>query len=294
MQHKIQILDKGIVQLVDTMGSDNDILTAARISYSTNREKETTEEDDRRLMRYLMRNRHTSVFEMCEVKFYLKIPIFVARQLVRHRTANINEVSGRYSELPSEFYLPPFQELGPQSTNNKQGRASLDDETLSIIRAKKSQQNIRLSSESSHADYDRLLHNGQVSRELARIVLPLNTYTEMVWKCDLHNFFHFSKLRMDSHAQKEIRVMAQAMFDLVQPHFPYATEAFSDYILHAKTLSRLDQLLLSHVLQTQQQTIEELKPMASLIGMSDRELKEFVEWYGSLAQPVAPENTENN
>jgi thymidylate synthase (FAD) len=270
---EMTILDHGKVSLLQTMGSDQDILDAARISYNSNSVKQYNEAKDRGLIRYMMKHRHTSAFEMCETKFYLKIPIFVMRQLVRHRTANINEVSGRYSELPEEMYIPELEQLGPQSTKNNQGRSPMID----IIGAKKSKQNIQLSSHNSFEAYDRLLQS-DVSREISRIVLPLNTYTELVWKCDLHNFLHFTKLRTDLHAQYEIRVMAQAMYDLVKPHFPLSCEAFEDYILYAHTLSRLDMKLLSLVMQGQTPTLDTAKG----IGMSEREFKEFTTWLSTL------------
>lgn len=273
--NETDILDHGKVVLLDVMGTDRDILEAARISYSANQTKTHTHEDDRKLIRYLTRHNHTSVFEMCEVKFYLKVPIFVARQLVRHRTANLNEVSGRYSELREELYIPEESQLGPQSAVNNQGRS----ETGASIQTKRAQQEIHRSTDESFQSYDRLLTVNNVSREISRIVLPLATYTEMYWKCDLHNFFHFCRLRLDSHAQHEIRVMAQAMFDAVTPFFPLATEAFEDYILKTKTLSRMEQQLLSTMLSsTNSPSLDEAKHL----GMSEREHREFVRWIQTL------------
>lgn len=274
----VKILGNGEVKLVDKMGADEDILAAARISYNTNKERTYTTDENRNLIRYLIRHRHTSVFEMCEVKFYLKVPIFVARQLVRHRTANLNEVSGRYSELPGEFYVPDVEQCGPQSSVNNQGRSDVQN----TISARHAQQNIRLSQERAHDVYDSLLNVSEVSREISRIVLPVSQFTEIVWKCDLHNFFHFCRLRMDGHAQYEIRVMAQAMFDLVRPHFPLATEAFSDYILNSKTLSAMEQTLLKTLLSR----IEYLPTLddATSAGMSKREHTEFCAWITSLIQ----------
>lgn len=261
------ILDYGKVVLLDVFGSDARIAESARVSYGKGTKKIS---NDDALIRYLVRHRHTSPLEMCEVLFYLKVPIFVARQLVRHRTANINEVSGRYSELPNECYLPDVEQCGPQATNNKQGRSEVTNE----IKAKKARQDMRFASEQSHDAYDRLLNVHGVSKEISRTVLPLGTYTEMYWKTDLHNFFHFCKLRMDAHAQYEIRVMANAMFDAVAPHFPSAARAFTDYILHAKTLSASEQRLLALMSSAPVPSWT----YAQSLGMSEREYNEFTAW----------------
>jgi thymidylate synthase (FAD) len=265
---KLNILDHGQVVLLDVFGSDARIAESARVSYGKGTKKTS---NDKALIRYLLRHKHTSPFEMCEVLFYLKVPIFVARQLVRHRTANINEVSGRYSELPEELYVPDEPQLGPQSVINNQGRA----ETVASLQTKRAQQEIVRTTGEAFQSYDRLLTINNVSKEISRIVLPLSTYTEMYWKCDLHNFFHFCKLRMDSHAQYEIRVMAQAMFDAVSPFFPLATEAFQDYILKTKTLSRTEQTLLATMLSSV--TLPALE-QAKALGMSEREHTEFIQW----------------
>lgn len=265
------ILDHGKVVLLDVMGTDRDIVDAARISYSSNQTKAHTPADDAKLIRYLMRHQHTSVFEMCEVKFYLKVPIFIARQLVRHRTANINEISGRYSELPQSVYVPEEEQLGSQSTTNNQGRAH----TTPTLHTRRSQLEIERATHDAFQSYDRLLHIHNVSREISRAVLPLSTYTEMYWKCDLHNFFHFCKLRMDAHAQYEIRVMATAMFDAVAPFFPLSADAFRSYILHAKTLSAGEQQLLREMVKQ-----SPLPPpqQAKSLGLSEREYNEFSAW----------------
>jgi thymidylate synthase (FAD) len=262
------ILDHGKVALLHVMGSDQQVLDAARISYSRNKTKEPTKESDRKLIRYLMRHRHTSVFEMAEVLFYLKVPITVARQLVRHRTANLNEVSGRYSELPQEIYVPEVAQCGPQSTQNNQGRAPVVNE----IQSRHAQQSMRFAGEHAYDTYDSLLHVHQVSREISRGVLPLHTYTELYWKCDVHNFLHFVKLRMDTHAQYEIRVMATAMYEVVRPHFPLTCEAWEDYILNAHTFSKLDLALLSRVLRGETPSLAD----AQTLGHSEREYTEFM------------------
>lgn len=259
------ILDHGKVVLLDVFGSDARIAEAARVSYQQGTKKTR---GDRALLRYLMRHQHTSPFEMSEVLFYLKVPITVARQLVRHRTANINEVSGRYSELPNEIYVPEVDQCGPQSTQNNQGRAAVTNE----IQSRHAQQSMRFAGDAAYDAYDSLLNVHQVSREISRGVLPLHTYTELYWKCDLHNFFHFLKLRMDAHAQYEIRVMATAMYDLVRPHFPLSCDAWEDYILNAHRFSRLDLVLLSRVLRGEIPTLAD----AQTLGHSEREFTEFM------------------
>lgn len=259
------ILDHGTVVLLDVFGSDTRIAEAARVSYQHGTKKTR---GDRALLRYLMRHRHTSPFEMAETLFYLKVPITVARQLVRHRTASLNEVSGRYSELPQEIYVPEVEQCGPQSTQNNQGRSPVVNE----IQSRHAQQSMRFASETAYDAYDSLLHVHQVSREISRGVLPLHTYTELYWKCDLHNFLHFVKLRMDAHAQYEIRVMATAMYELVRPHFPLTCEAWEDYILNAHTFSKLDLALLSRVLRGDIPTLVD----AQSLGQSEREYTEFM------------------
>lgn len=275
---EIEFLGHGKAALLEIMGSDASIVEAARVSYGKGTKKVS---DDRGLLRYLVRHRHTSPLEMAEVKFYLKIPIFVARQLVRHRTANLNEASGRYSELLDEFYLPEIDQCGPQSAINNQGRAELVNE----IAALHGRQNIEHSQEHAYDVYDSLLHVTNMSKEISRIVLPVSIFTEMYWKCDLHNFFHFLKLRLDPHAQYEIRVMAQAMYDLMKTHFPIATEAFEDYILYAKVLSRMEIELLGRLLGDYNTKLEfESLALPSLThdSMSAREITEFKSWIDSL------------
>jgi len=230
----------GQVILLDVMGSDAKICQAARISYGKD-EAVRTRDEDRGLIRYLMRHRHTSPFEMAELQFNLRMPIFVARQWVRHRTANMNEVSARYTELPDDMFVP--KEVAAQSMENKQGRAGTPmyalDEDNPVHR-------INVQNESSYAVYADLLGMG-VTRELARGVLPLNIYTEFVWKIDLHNLMHFLKLRLDPHAQKEIREYAEQIRKLVALHFPITYEAFVDYQLEAYTLSRMEVELLQDI-----------------------------------------------
>lgn len=229
---KINVLDHGYVELIDRMGSDEKICSAARMSYTSNNEKTFTDAENRRLLRYLLRNAHTSPFEMAELQFRVKAPIFVARQWLRHRTANVNEASGRYSILPTDTYLPDTLRVRTQSKDNKQGSSTEIHENVECIL-----QTIGTSFDESAATYNWLNQEG-IAKELSRIVLPLSTYTDFVWKIDLHNFMHFCRLRMDYHAQEEIRVYAQAMYDIAKKYYPMVMEAFDDYILHAKRFSR--------------------------------------------------------
>ena len=235
----------GFVRLVDIMGSDGDIADAARVSYGKGTRAVS---DNRNLIRYLVRHKHTSPLEMASVKFHLKLPIFVMRQLVRHRTAKLNEYSGRYSVMSDDCYVPEPEYIQPQSMSNKQGRGG----ELSDGWKQKYKTIISDITNKTKIAYELLLGNktiehGGLTRELARTVLPVSNYTECYWKIDLHNFFHFCNLRMDSHAQQEIRDYAIPMFEMVKPHFPIATEAFEDYILDSITLSRLEKNVLEYV-----------------------------------------------
>lgn len=225
-----KVLDHGEVELLGYMGTDRTIAQDARVSYGK-RLKETTEMDDRRLLRYMMRHKHTSPFEMAEVKFRLKMPIFVDRQCDRHRTASKNEISARYAELPNEFFMP--EKWRGQDKKNKQG--SEGEVAYSPLEVEGGLIDM-ISEEVSNEEYRRRLKAG-VSRELARTCLPLSTYTEFVWKCDLHNTLNFLRLRLDSHAQEETRAFAQAMANEVKRLFPITWEAFEDYVLNAVTLS---------------------------------------------------------
>lgn len=243
-----KIHEYGFVRLVDIMGSDGDIADAARVSYGKGTRAVS---DNRNLIRYLVRHKHTSPLEMASVKFHLKLPIFVMRQLVRHRTAKINEYSGRYSVMSDDCYIPELEYIQPQSTTNKQGRGG----ELSDGWKEKYKQVISDITTKTKIAYNLLVGNQSVdhsglSRELSRIVLPVSNYTECYWKIDLHNFFHFCKLRMDSHAQQEIQDYAVPMFEMVKPHFPIATEAFEDYVLDSITLSRLERNVLEYVFNT--------------------------------------------
>jgi thymidylate synthase (FAD) len=243
---EIPCLDHGFVQPIDYMGNDDEIAQAARTSYGPIPVDKRS--DTRTLLRILMRHRHTSPFEMCEVKFRCKMPIFVARQWIRHRTANVNEMSLRYSEAQDEFYTPVLEHVSMQSKSNKQGREEtpVNPEVYGEV--------LDLLKRSQNADfegYERIYKSLGISRELARTILPVSLYTQWVWKIDLHNLMHFLALRLDPHAQYEIRVFAEAMASFVKAWVPLAWEAFVDYRIEAVTLSRgelaiLRAALLSH------------------------------------------------
>lgn len=236
------VLDHGFVRVIDYMGDDAAIVQMARVSYGKGTKSVS---EDRGLIRYLMRHRHTSPFEGCEIKLHVKLPIFVARQWIRHRTASVNEASARYSILDKEFYQPAREDLAAQSSKNHQGRGEVvgPDEAAYVLRL------LYEDAENAFCSYEDLLNEGSedcprderrqgLARELARIGLPLSTYTQWYWKTDLHNLFHFLGLRADSHAQLELRRYAEKILELTRLWCPLATEAFEDYRLHAATLSR--------------------------------------------------------
>lgn len=242
---KINVLDKGFVRLVDHMGDDAAIVQAARVSYG---EGTKSVSDDENLIRYMMRNRHTSVFEQVVLKFHVKAPIFVFRQWHRHRTFSYNELSGRYSVLNDEYYIPDEDKVTFQNPTNKQGG---NDDVITPFNIKNpkdwwdSSMFERLWDWGNYfreeqifirQNYEKYINSG-MRRELARINLPVSQYSQMYATCNLHNLFHFLKLRMDSHAQYEIRVYAEAIFDLIKPKFPLACKAFEDYILNSITFS---------------------------------------------------------
>jgi thymidylate synthase (FAD) len=237
----IPLLDHGFVRVVDYMGDDAAIVQAARVSYGRGTRKVT---DDRGLIRYLMRHYHSTPFEMCEIKYHVKLPIFVARQWIRHRTANVNEYSARYSVLDKEFYIPAPEQLAAQSSNNRQGRGDVltGDEAAQVLDILKND------AEQTYRNYAHMLNEGEdgeaadssrsgLARELARINLTLNTYTQWYWKTDLHNLMNFLRLRADPHAQYEIRVYADAMIGTLDAWTPLAAEAFREYRLGAAQLS---------------------------------------------------------
>lgn len=232
----------GFVGVVDAMGTDESIVRAARVSYGEGTKKV---QDDRNLIRYLMRHRHTTPFEMCEVVFHLKMPIFIARQWVRHRTASINEYSARYSVMTDEFYVPESEYLKKQSKTNNQGSdGDISQNLRDIIKVK-----LKNIFDSTYKEYDDFL-TLDLSRELSRMVLPVSNYTEMYWKMNLHNLFHFLKLRTDSHAQQEIQDYANAVLELAKPYFPIAFEAWEDYVKDAVMFSRKELNIVEHAMRS--------------------------------------------
>src|SRR5574343_240560 len=218
LNKEIKVLDKGFVRLVDSMGNDSSVVQAARVSYGDGTKSVS---DDKALIRYLMRHKHTSPFEMVIFKFHIKCPIFVMRQLIRHRTASVNELSGRYSVMKDEFYVPDPLNIATQSSDNKQGRGT----ALEYAKAIDSQESFKTEAIHSFDLYNKRLDE-DMARELARINLPLSTYTEFYWQMNLHNLLHFLRLRMDKHAQLEIREYANVIFDIVKTICPESVSAF--------------------------------------------------------------------
>ena len=237
----MKVLDHGFIELVDHMGTDDDIAEAARVSYQKGTKKIN---NNAGLIRYLFKHAHFSPFEMVEMKFHIKAPIFVMRQAIRHRTWSTNEISARYSVLDNEFYIPETANIQKQSTDNKQGRAGdfPHDEKLDIRLL------IEDHSAKSYALYESFLEKG-LARELSRMVLPLNIYTQWYWKANLRNIFAFLKLRMDHHAQYEIRVLANAMYSLVKEKFPIATAAFDEYSNNTVAISASEKELFQQLIK---------------------------------------------
>lgn len=278
------VLDHGFVALVDYMGTDQCIERAARVSYGYGTRKASL---TRGLLRYLRRHMHTTPSEMVELKFHCCMPMFVARQWIRHRTANVNEYSGRYSLMPMLFYTPAAEHLQTQSNKNNQGRS---EEPLP---AGKYQEAVRRWNEiraESRAAYE-WMTSENVARELARIDLPLSTYTQWYWKIDLHNLLHFLKLRVDDHAQWEIREYGRAMAGMLQKVAPLSYEAWMDYDVCGVHLSRLERVALDRLLQTTDGAVTpksgtslDQQALAEL-GLSRREISEFFE---KLRAPIAP------
>lgn len=261
-----EVLDKGFVKLVDFMGDDSSIVQAARVSYGKGTKKVN---EDRGLIRYLMKHAHTSPFEMCELKFHCKMPIFVARQWVRHRTAAINEYSARYSEVKDEFYIPELDRVQLQSKDNKQGSGLQANRQI-----QQSFVNDCIDSQQVAAETYKEYNELGVAKELNRINMPVSNYTEWYWKINLHNFFHFCRLRLDPHAQYEIRVFAQAMYDLVKEHYPIACEAFEDYSLNAVKFSKQEMSIIKYLASLKGE--EFLKDALTTEGLSQREVEEFI------------------
>jgi thymidylate synthase (FAD) len=266
------VLDRGFVRVIDYMGDDAAIVQAARVSYGKGTKQVSS---DRGLINYLMRMRHTSPFEMCELKLHVKLPIFVARQWIRHRTASVNEYSARYSVLDDEFYLPAPEHLAAQSTANRQGRAEVLDEPAAAA----ARDVLETNAAEAYRRYVDLLNevaDGQpldpgragLARELARIALPLNTYTQWYWKIDLHNLLHFVALRADPHAQYEIRAYAEVLLEIVRRWVPLTHAAFVDYRLEGAALSAKALAVVRRMLRGE--TVEQADS-----GMSPREWREL-------------------
>jgi thymidylate synthase (FAD) len=270
----IPLLDHGFIRVIDYMGDDGAIVQAARVSYGRGTRRVS---EDAALIRYLMRHRHSTPFEMCEIKYHVKLPIFVARQWIRHRTANVNEYSARYSVLDREFYIPAPEHLAAQSDSNRQGRgATLHGEeaahVLHLLRddaTRAYDHYAEMLNETPEGDRRDETRQG-LARELARMNLTLNTYTQWYWKTDLHNLLHFCALRADPHAQYEIRVYAEAILDTVKAWVPAAHQAFLDYRLGAATFSAPMLAVLRRMLNGE-------TPEQAESGLSKREWAEMME-----------------
>jgi len=270
----ISVLDHGFIRVVDYMGNDTSIVQAARVSYGKGTKKVNT---DAGLIKYLMRHWHSTPFEMCEIKYHVKLPIFIARQWIRHRTANVNEYSARYSILDKEFYLPQQENLAAQSQINRQGRGDI----LKGEQAKQVLDLLKKDAEQTYNDYEKMLnerYDGSVidenkvglARELARMNLTLNTYTQWYWKTDLLNLMNFLKLRADQHAQFEIRAYADVMLDTLKKWVPTTYEAFMDYRVGGTEVSSKGKIVIQKLIKNEQVSMEES-------GLSKREWNELME-----------------
>ena len=270
----LPILDHGFIRVVDYMGEDSSIVQSARVSYGKGTKKVSTDEG---LIKYLMRHWHSTPFEMCEIKYHVKLPIFIARQWIRHRTANVNEYSARYSILDKEFYLPSPEHLAAQSQSNRQGRGDI----LEGEKAKKVLDLLRGDAEQTYNNYETMLnerYDGSkidensvgLARELARMNLTLNTYTQWYWKTDLLNLMNFLRLRADHHAQYEIRAYADAMLDTVKKWVPITYEAFMDYRVGGTEVSSKGKHIIKKLINGKKVSIEDS-------GLSKREWNELME-----------------
>ena len=277
----LPVLDHGFVRVIDYMGDDSAVLQAARVSYGRGTRRVS---EDRGLINYLMRHRHSTPFEMCEIKYHVKLPIFVARQWIRHRTANVNEYSARYSILDNEFYLPQPEHLAAQATTNRQGRGGV----IEGAAARQVLDLLRDDAERAYAGYAELLNEDAagrrgdpnrpgLARELARMNLSLGFYTQWYWKTDLHNLMHFLSLRADPHAQYEIRAYAEAMLDTLARWAPLTHAAFLEYRMNAALISATGLAVIRRMLAGEAVTQE-----AS--GLSAREWRELMETLGRPAE----------
>ena len=269
----IPILDHGFIRVIDYMGDDTSIVQAARVSYGKGTKKVST---DSGLIKYLMRHWHSTPFEMCEIKYHVKLPIFIARQWIRHRTANVNEYSARYSILDKEFYLPEPNHLAAQSKNNRQGRGDI----LQGEQAKKVLDLLKGDAERTYDNYEKMLnerYDGSVidenqdglARELARMNLTLGTYTQWYWKTDLLNLMNFLRLRADHHAQYEIRVYADIMLDTLKKWVPITYEAFMDYRVGGTEVSAKGKIIIQKLIKGQEVSVDSS-------GLSKREWNELM------------------
>lgn len=275
----LPVLDHGFIRVIDYMGDDAAIVQAARVSYGKGTKKTS---EDRGLINYLMRHRHTSPFEMCEIKLHVKLPIFVARQWIRHRTANVNEYSARYSVLDKEFYVPDRAHLAAQATNNKQGRDALisgerADAILDMLKGDARQCYSHYLDMLNLDDAGNTVDENQdgLARELARMNLGVNYYTQWYWKVDLHNLLHFLSLRADAHAQYEIRAYADVLIDVLQKWLPVTYDAFMDYRMGAAEISAKGLSIIKKMLDGEPITQEssgmsagEWRELMSLLGRS--------------------------
>ncbi len=269
----LPVLDHGFIRVIDYMGDDSSIVQSARVSYGKGTKKVST---DSGLIKYLMRHWHSTPFEMCEIKYHVKLPIFIARQWIRHRTANVNEYSARYSILDKEFYLPSAENLAAQSQNNRQGRG----EVLEGDQANKVLDLLKSDAERTYENYETMLnerYDGSVidekksglARELARMNLTLNTYTQWYWKTDLLNLMNFLRLRADQHAQYEIRAYADIMLDTLKKWVPTTYEAFMDYRVGGTEVSAKGKIVLQKLIKGDDIDVEQS-------GLSKREWNELM------------------
>ncbi len=269
----IKLLDHGFIRVIDYMGNDSSIVQAARVSYGSGTKKVN---QDKGLISYLMRHYHNTPFEMCDIKFHIKLPIFIARQWIRHRTASVNEYSARYSILGKDYYIPEEDQMAVQSKTNMQGRGEL----LSSEQAKKVRDLLIEDAETCYKNYEGMLNEDQdgnaideespkLARELARMNLTMNYYTEWYWKINLHNLLHFVRLRADDHAQYEIRVYAKVMLDIIQKWVPFTYDAFVEHRMNSSNISRKGMIVVKKMLAGETVSQEES-------GMTKREWSELM------------------
>ncbi len=271
LDKEYRVLDKGFVRLVDYMGSDERIVQSARVSYGRGTK---TVRQDRALIDYLLRNEHTSPFEQIVMTFHVKLPIFVARQWIRHRTARVNEISGRYSVMDDAFYVPQKEDVALQSTDNKQGR----DTSAQLSNGMREEIRSTLENEQTHSyeQYRARIEKG-IARELARVNLPLSIYTEWYWQIDLHNLMHFLKLRLDPHAQKEIREYAIVIHEIASAIVPMAMESFDIHIRKGCSLSAKEIGALKDIIT------------GSPVSLSEKEYTRFAQKLGLTQQQLSPD-----